>query len=125
MNAVENFIIDYEGQQKDILFYLHDLLIKIPGIEPKVRYGIPFYYRKSWICYLNPDKKGNVEFAFLRGNELENKSGLLQSKGRKQVMGITYSKVEEIKYEAVIEIIEEALKLDENVPYASKRKPKE
>jgi hypothetical protein len=121
---VESYIESQPEYTKQIMMYFHDELMKIPGIEAKIRYKIPFYYRKSWICYLNPVKSGGVEFAFPRGNELSNSHGLLQSKGRKQVRSITYKSFEDINHDIIFEIINEALILDENVKYASKRAKK-
>ena len=106
------------------MLYLHETLMSFPNITAKIRYNIPFYYRKSWICYLSPDKKGGVELAFTRGNELSNENGLLDSKGRKQVFGVTFEEVAGIPQQAMYEVIQEALLLDESKPYASKRSKK-
>lgn len=124
MTEVEEFILNKSGNQKEILEYLHNLMMTFPEIVSKVRYKIPFYYRKSWICYLNPIKNNKVEFTFTRGNELSNDQDLLDSRGRKQVSGITFANVKEIPKQTIIEIIQEAILLDETIPYASKRKRK-
>ena len=122
MTAVEAFILEKEGTQQAVLQFLNDLMMSHPEITSKIRYKVPFYYRKSWICYLNPTKKPiGVEMVFLRGNELSNEQGLLDAKGRKQVMGVTFSKVEDVPMETLLEVIQEAILLDETVPYASKR----
>jgi hypothetical protein len=73
---------------------------------------------------LNPTNKNSIEFAFVRGNELSNSQHLLDSKGRKQVWSIELTKVSEIPIKELAEIIQEAILLDETVPYASKRKAK-
>ena len=83
MDAVQDFILGYPGNEQKIMQYLNHLVMSFPGITGKISYRIPFYYRKSWICYLNLTKNGGVEFAFPRGNELSNEQGLLDSKGRK------------------------------------------
>ena len=57
MTPVEDFILQKEGEQRIILQFLHDLLMATPEVTSKIRYKIPFYYRKSWFCYLNPTKK--------------------------------------------------------------------
>lgn len=101
---------------------LHNLLSSAFNLTAKMRYGIPFYYRKSWICYLNPTKKGMIELAFTRGNELSNNQGLLDNKGRKQVFSVEFESIADIPGEVVNEIMQEAILLDETVPYASKRK---
>ncbi len=59
---------------------------------------------------------------FIRGYELSNAQGLLESKGRKQVLSIDFSSVSEIPKDAIREIINEALYLDETVPYQPKGK---
>ena len=124
MNPVQNYILDLEGEQAALFQYLYDLINTYPEVEAKIKYKIPFFYRKSWICYLNPIKKGGVELAFTRGNELSNEQGLLEAKGRKQILGASFYKVEEIPEEVIHEVLQEAFLLDETVPYASKRKKK-
>ncbi|MFK7922424.1 MAG: DUF1801 domain-containing protein, partial [Bacteroidia bacterium] len=94
------------------------------GLISKIRYKVPFYYNRSWICYLNPTKTEGIELVFLRGNELSNIQGILEARGRKQVSGILLSKVSEIPQEAIREIMHEAIILDETVKYESKRKGK-
>ncbi len=125
MNEVDLFILEKEGHQQAVLQFLNNLMMSNPEIVQKIRYKVPFYYRKSWICYLNPNKKtGAVEMVFLRGNELSNEQGLLEAKGRKQVLGVTFSEVKDIPVETLIEVIQEAIWLDDTVPYASKRPPR-
>lgn len=122
MEAILSYIYEKEGPQQQVLQYLHEQISAYPEITGKIRYKIPFYYRKSWICYLNPTKDGGVELAFPRGNELSNEQGLLTANGRKQVRGVTFYSTKDIPEETIHEILAEALLLDEEVPYASKRK---
>ena len=124
MSAVEDFIASQEENGlNELMQYLHDLLADNPGITFKMRYKVPFYYRHSWICYLNPQREGGVEMAFIRGNELSNIQGILEARGRSQVRGIILKPGEPFPDEAIREVIQEALLLDETIPYASKRKP--
>ncbi len=116
MTAIENFIYQHEGEQRDILLYLHELLSE-QNLLSKIRYKVPFYYGKSWICYLNPVKPDGVELAFIRGNELSNEQGLLDKKDRKMVAGITVTAIVDLPKTAVLEIIQEAILLDETVAY--------
>ena len=124
MGEVEDFIYQYEGDQRKIMFFFHYLFVNDLGLESKIRYKIPFYYGRTWICYLNPDKSGAVELSFIRGNELSNAQGLLLSKDRKQVRSLSFDSMKNIKEDAVMEVIHEALLLDETTPYASKNKKK-
>ena len=122
MSDVEDFIFQFEGNQREILSYFHKLFVNDLDLTDKIRFKIPSYYRKSWICYLNPIKDSKIELAFIRGNELSNAQGLLQSKGRKQIAGIEFEKFSNIPFQTVNEIIQEAILLDEMIPYKSKRK---
>ena len=121
MDDVQYYILEREGNQAAILQYLHEMLSSYPNITAKIRYKIPFYYQKSWLCYLNPVKGDRVELAFTRGNELSNEQGLLQANGRKQVFGVTFSSIKEIPNDLLHEIFQEAILLDTEIPYASKR----
>lgn len=122
MSDAEFFISRFEEKQQDIMIYFHDILKKQYHLSEKIRYNLPFYYGKSWICYLNPKKIG-VELAFIRGNELTNESQqYLDARGRKQVFSIIYQDRVEIPESTIEKVIEEAIALDQAIPYASKRK---
>ncbi|MBL8016592.1 MAG: DUF1801 domain-containing protein [Ignavibacteria bacterium] len=124
MTEAEDFIYQFDSSQRDVMLYFHKLLTKDLNLTEKIRFKIPFYFSRSWICYLNPLKNGKVEFAFVRGNELSNSQGILDSKGRKQVYSIEFENVSEIPVMVVNEIIHEAILLDGTKPYGSKRNPK-
>ncbi|MEO1515721.1 MAG: DUF1801 domain-containing protein [Bacteroidota bacterium] len=121
---VEDFILDKEGAQREILHYLHELLEGQLDLTPKIRYKIPFYYRKTWICYLNPIKNDGIELAFLRGYQLSNDQGLLSAKGRKQVMGLEIYELEGLPLDSLLEVLQEAILLDEEIPYTFKKTKK-
>lgn len=122
MTPVETFIYQQEGKQREILTFLYEHLLTYPGVESKLRYKIPFYYRKTWICYTNPIKGDAIELVFIRGNELSNDQGLLEARGRKQVRGIILEEVEQIPLATLGEVIHEALIIDTEIPYPSKRR---
>ena len=122
MTEVEDYIYNFDDSQRETMLFLHKLLSVELSLTDKLRFKIPFYYRKSWICYLNPGKNNSIEFAFVRGNELSNSQQLLNSKGRKQIWSIELTKLSKVPIRELTEIIQEALLLDETVPYASKRK---
>lgn len=124
MGDVDYYIQNHEKTIKTILEILNASIMNFPGVISKIRYKIPFYYKKSWICYLNPQKSGGVELAFTRGNELADEQGILERKGRKQVKSITYQSIKDIDEASLNIILQEAMLLDDHVPYASKRKRK-
>ena len=117
MQTVEDYIFDKEGDQHEVLLYFHELITSFPGVTSKIRFHIPFYYQKTWVCYLNPQKNGKISLCFLRGYELSNEHKLLESKGRKQVLSIDFACVDDIPQKEILEIINKALLLDETVPY--------
>jgi len=122
MDEVADYITSYENEQaREVMKFLDHMIMGFPNMVSKLRYKVPFYYRKSWICYLSPQKNGAVELAFTRGNELSNEQGLLDFKGRKQVSSISLTSVADIPTTAIHEILNEAILLDNTVPYASKR----
>jgi len=114
---VEIYIDELEGEQKLIASTLHDLILTFPEVITRIRYKIPFYYRKSWICYINPIKKNGIELCFLRANELSNESGILDFKKRKQVAGISMYDHDNLPVENIIEVFNEAYLLDDTVKY--------
>ncbi len=71
---------------------------------------------------MNPLKDEGIEFAFTRGNELSNEQGLLEDRGRKQVRGVVFKSLSDIPFRTLMEILQEAIVLDEKVPYRSYRK---
>ncbi|MFW6249048.1 MAG: DUF1801 domain-containing protein [Bacteroidota bacterium] len=121
MDNVEEFIDGYEGDQKKVLQFFHHWFSRELGLTDKLRFNIPVYFRHNRICYLKPTRHKTIELAFLRGNELSNIQGLLFSRNRKQVAGIEFRSVADIPREVLDNIMQEALLLDETVPYKSKR----
>ena len=121
MNKVEDYIYSFEGDQLEVLLYFHDLLTSFQTVTSKIRFKIPFYYQNTWVCYLNPVKPNKIAICFLRGYEMSNEHDLLESKGRKQVVSAEFATVDEIPKKLMKEIINEALFLDETVPYKPKR----
>ena len=104
MNSVQHYILEQPEDNKIIMQYFYDLLTSFPEVSTKIRYKIPFYFRKSWILYLNPQKKGGVEVCFIHGQQLSNEHGLLEAKNRKQIAGITFKKISEIPEKIIFEI---------------------
>lgn len=122
MDEVHDYIWGLEGAQRELVLSLHRMLTSEWGLNARIRYKIPFYDGKTWICYLSPVRGGRVELAFARGNELSNAQGILESKGRKQVYGLEFGSLAEVPMQALREVIQEAILLDQSQPYASKRK---
>ena len=125
MITVTDFILNREGAQRELLQTLHDWLAGDLGLTPKIRYQIPFYYGRTWICYLSPRGPQDVELAFTRGNELSNEQDLLDFRDRKQIAGVVFSTADDIDWPALTELTQEAILLDETVAYTgpARKKP--
>ena len=106
----------------EIIEYFHHLFTDQYELDASMKYGVPFYTLKSWICYLNPIKGNAVELAFTRGIELINHEELLNFKGRKQVGGFDIHDLNQKQIEQIEMVLQDAIILDMEVPYASKRK---
>ena len=113
MSDPEVYIQLLPPPQRRIMEVLYEELMLQPGVTCKMRFKIPFFYRNSWICYMNPLRKGGVEFVFLKGQQLADPAGLLDAKDRKMVSGITIENAQKIPHEALMELVQEALLLDE------------
>lgn len=122
VTAVEEYMYKYEDHQREVMLFLHHKLVYDLNLTAKIRYKIPFYFGRSWICYLNPIKKSGVELAFLRGSELSNSQGLLNDKGRKRVWGIEIKNLEQLSNGVIDDIIHEAILLDETSSYSKSLK---
>lgn len=112
MNPVETYIYNQEGEVREILSYLHDLFTQRYGMTYRIRFRIPFYDITKWVCYVNPQKKGGVELCFLHGRWMDDPNNILESKGRKQIHGITYKTLNDIDEDLLISVIEEAIRVD-------------
>ncbi|TVR80682.1 MAG: DUF1801 domain-containing protein [Saprospirales bacterium] len=117
MNEVDLYIEEYGGTEGLIMRSLTEWILTYPQMTAKLRYSIPFFYRKSWVCYLNPKRGKGVELVFLRAKEFENMDGILDSKGRKMVAGIRIMDTQKIPFEKLDLVLQEAIQLDENIPY--------
>ena len=122
MTEVEDLIYQHDNPQRELMLFFHNMLTDEYLLTDKITFKNPCYYKHSWICYLKALKNGNVELAFMRGNELSNHQGLLKSNGRKQLRSIVLGNLKEIPLEAIKDILNEAIHLDQTKPYASKRK---
>lgn len=111
MKPAESFIIGQVSPEREIMQYLHEIFVTT-GLQPRLRYGIPMYYAKRWVCYLNPLKTGGIELAFTRAHAFADPTGLLQARGRKMVKGMILNNLAAIDEKAIRAILAAALALD-------------
>jgi len=107
------FLDTINANQKEIIEFMHNIFLSYPEVGHKMRYRIPFYDHKTWVCYLNPVKPDKVELCFLKGKELSNAQGLLDDRGRKMISGIILSDLKSIPIEEIHVLFAEAIMLGE------------
>jgi hypothetical protein len=114
MSPVDEYI---EGLQnlhhQHLIYHLHQLLMTFEGVSTKLRFKVPFYDGKKWICYLNPIKKNGVEVCFLKGFQLNHRAELVAGK-RTMIKGISIYQINDETLALIAEIFQEALELDKN-----------
>jgi len=121
MNPVEAYIFEQPSPKKEMLDYLHHLILGADDLQPKLSYRIPFYYRKSWVCYLNATNKTGVEFALCRANELASDFDILSFGKRAQVASVEFHTLEEIPEQELLECLQAAIELDERKKYSVRK----
>ncbi len=112
MSPVELFILDQPENLRPVLKKLRGLILSAsPYLEEKLVYGIPFYYGRKRIFYLNKGEDW-VDLGFCYGHLLA-ENQVLQSKNRSQVKTVRFSFVFEINDDVILPLIHEALIIDE------------
>ncbi|MEO1436430.1 MAG: DUF1801 domain-containing protein [Bacteroidota bacterium] len=112
MNPVEGFIIDLPENQREIMWFLHEMLLTFPRVRPRIKYNIPFYEVRKSFCYLNPIGKEAIELAFTRGVEIMDKTNYLKANGRTRVKGILFERIVDIDEVLLRSLIREAISLE-------------
>lgn len=102
------------------MLYFYNWFTSEFELLPKLKFKIPFYYGKSWICYTNPLKNNGVELAFTRGNELSDAHHILKANNRKQIRGVEILTLKTAPFKEIKHTLQEAIFLDETVSYKSK-----
>jgi hypothetical protein len=114
MSTVDEYIESHENtHQQHLIYHLHHLIMTFSGVSTKLRFRIPFYDGRKWICYINPIKKNGVEVCFIKGFQLKPRPELVARK-RTMVKGISVYEINEEILFLIAEVFEEALALDKN-----------
>ncbi len=103
-----------------LLSHIHKtIMLAHEQMREKIAWNLPFFQCGDYLCYLSVIKKTKaVEVCFVKGFHLSNESGLLDAKDRKLIKGISFKNLEdyEQKEEAFLEILQEAILLNETQP---------
>ena len=129
MNIYEEFIAKFNNEKLiEVCHFLREEIMQHPHIKIQKKFNLPFFYGKTWVCYVNGIKKRKkitgIELCFVRGRELPSKE-LLDFKDRVMIGGLTFQKVADIDMGVLKLLLEEAMILDHEKPYTFvKRKKK-
>ncbi|MBL7775105.1 MAG: DUF1801 domain-containing protein [Saprospiraceae bacterium] len=107
-------------EEKNICAQLRRLVVdNFPQLREKFGYGVPYYHRHTRVCFFYPasfpysGQPNGVALGFARGCELSDPGGLLELGDRKQVAYVRLLRARDIPEEAVLELLHEAVWLDE------------
>ena len=120
MSTVEEFFFDLPKENREICERLRAIILSAADFEEKLKYGVPYYLRhRAVTCIWPPGVWGGarrgVFIGFCRGNLLSNEQGIIEMGNRKRFGLIRYYDVKEIEEEPLLEILHEAIMVDEEV----------
>lgn len=110
--------------QTAILKSIHNALISYPAVECKIKFKLPFFYKNTWIAYLNPIKKDGIEFCIVRAKEIPSIVDFVNYKKRTMIAGISFYSIKEIDFNILHFVFQEAYQLDSTTPYTFKKTKK-
>lgn len=108
--------------EKPVCLRLRALIVEyFPEWKEKFGYGVPYYHRRSRVCFMYPasfpysGQAAGVAFGFARGHLLSNEQGLLEMGARKEVGYIHLLTEKDIRENELLEMLHEAALLDEEL----------
>jgi len=115
--SVDDFKDHQPSHIRKLISGLQELILNAhPKMQEHFTINTPMYKVRHDVCYIGKihSTKG-LELCFLRGFQLSNEQGLLDSKGRKYIHGITFTDADDLntKKHAFLEVLNEALILDQ------------
>lgn len=128
MKTYDDFYFNLTENEKRVVSLLRNIVLSTaPDFEEKISYGVPYYFRRTRVCFIWPAsvKSGppsGVQLGFCKGYLLSNEQRLLESGGRKEVYTLTFHAVKEIQPALIKEIVHEAIILDEETAKVKRKK---
>ncbi|MFD2569204.1 DUF1801 domain-containing protein [Spirosoma soli] len=115
--TVDDYINQQTSDHQRILRWLRQLILTTdPAVREKIGWQVPVYTcRTQLLCYLNIVRAEAVavDLAFMRGADLPDEAGLLESRGRKQIKSLVIRNVTDWNNDLIRTYIQEALLLSE------------
>lgn len=115
--SIEDFIESQELVISALLYQLRETILHAhPKMTERFMFNTAMFGVKNELCYLVVlNKNKGIEIGFHRGFQMSNEQGLLESKKRKFIHGVTFKNLEDFKNKEASfkEILQEAIILDE------------
>lgn len=125
LNKFKDFDHFYEAllpSEKPVCLRLRQLILEnFPEWREKFGYGVPYYHRRSRICFMYPasfpysGQTTGVAFGFTHGHLLSNEQGLLELGERKEVAYLRLLSEKDIRENEILEMLHEAVLIDEDL----------
>src|SRR5688572_4052413 len=133
MLEIEEVIAGLPKDEGLILKRLRSIILDTdPHLQERLSYGVPYFFHHRRICYLWPTSlipcayakpvEEKVTLGMCYGNLLSNDQGLLIADKRKQVYVMRFSKMSQVNEQAIREIIQEAILVDQQFSKTKKKK---
>ncbi len=128
-----DLIGELHGEEKLITQRLRSIILETgPQLREKISFGVPYFYHNRQVCFVWPascipcgmqkSDKLMVTLGFCYGNLLSNEQGLLVADNRKQVYVVPIHSMNEIDERSIIELVQEAILVDDEFGKQKKRK---
>ncbi|MFI5135896.1 MAG: DUF1801 domain-containing protein [Chitinophagales bacterium] len=121
MQSIDDFFHDLPKEEKAIALRLREIILQgAPDFKEEFSYGVPYYFRHRRVTCIWPassaggPKKG-VFIGFCRGNEMLNEQKIIEMGNRKRFGLIRFYDVKEINEDVLMELLQEAIMIDEEV----------
>lgn len=94
----DEYYADLPEPQKSIALEIRALVMGTePDIEEDIKFGVPFYSREGWACYVNVTKKDGVTLGFMNGTVMSDTFGLFFNE-KKQLKLVRFIKLPNVKF---------------------------
>ena len=129
--SIDEFLEFLPDDERKIVDFLRRIALDcIPGCQEKLAYNVPYYGRRTNICFIWPASVlwgkqktyEGVRFGFVNGYLMQDETGFLDKGGRKQVYWKDFTSVKEVDVHFLKAYIYEAVLIDEEI--AAKKKTK-
>lgn len=121
---VNDYFFELKPWQQQTCFAIHQMILNAnPIIQCGIKYNIPFYTYHGYLAYLGLYQQRHLILGFCQGHLMADEANLLKhDAGQKQIRHWRFSESEPINWELLIQYINEALIINEQLKSISRKK---